>query len=217
MCPARPDSDSTHIRADRGGSSVRLGFSPRSGSESCPLPSSFRTPPQPFSPHPSPAPGPADKKAPEAPGQNMRKGNSKAGSAKAPLEKRRSTEAAGRRKADVRERRRKERSGADDAGRNKQASGMRENESSTRQKRRTKGGPSLQKTRKNAEGSGGNAADVRRAELLPVQELFALRITSSDAAMMSASAHPCRPESTSPRMRNPNSAAAAGSRLMSTP
>ena len=83
------------------------------------------------------------------------------------------------------------------------------------------GGPKTarrsQKRGKTPKNSASNAADVRRAELRSVQELFALRITSSDAAMMSASAHHCRPESTSPRMRNPNSAAAAGSRLMSTP
>lgn len=58
-------------------------------------PSAFRTPPQPFSPHPAPTPGPADKKSPGSAGQNMRKENSKGGSAKAPLEQRRSTEAAG--------------------------------------------------------------------------------------------------------------------------
>ena len=77
MYPARPDSDSTHIQADRGSSSVRLGFSPRSGSESGPLPSSFRTPPPPFSPHPAPRRArvhACGQKSPEAPGQNMKKG-----------------------------------------------------------------------------------------------------------------------------------------------
>ena len=42
-------------------------------------------------------------------------------------------------------------------------------------------------------------------------------MTSSEAEMTSPRAHHCRGESTSPRMRKPNSAAAAGSRLMSTP
>lgn len=46
---------------------------------------------------------------------------------------------------------------------------------------------------------------------------FAFRMTSSEAAMTRARAHHCLAESTSPRMRKPNSAAAAGSRLMSTP
>ena len=46
---------------------------------------------------------------------------------------------------------------------------------------------------------------------------FAFRMTSSEAAMTRASAHHCLAESTSPRIRKPNSAAAAGSRLMSTP
>ena len=75
MCPARPDSDSTHLRADRGGSSVRLGFSPRSGSESCPLP--LIVPHSASALFPSPGPGPADKKAPECSGAKHEEGKSK--------------------------------------------------------------------------------------------------------------------------------------------
>lgn len=131
MCPARPDSDSTHLRADRGSGSVRLGFSPRSGSESGPLPSSFRTPPQPFSPPPSPAPGPADKKSPGSAGQNMKKGNSKGGSAKAPLKKtkhgNRRAEEGGRAEA---QRERALRRGRLRGGGKQSSGGMRENESS---------------------------------------------------------------------------------------
>ena len=153
-----------------------------------------------LSPHQAPRPGSRTKKAPEARGETWgRERRRKIGRKPAPPPKN------------------EQRGHGTPEHDQAQGPGITEDEGQNMQKRRTKGGPPLPKTRKNAEGLRSHAAGIRRAELRPVQELFALRITSSDAAMMSASAHHCRPESTSPRMRNPNSAAAAGSRLMSTP
>ena len=102
MYPARPGSDSTHIRADRGSSSVRLGFSPRSGSENCPLP--LLVPHSASALFPSPGPRPQARvqargqKKPRSSGAKHEEGKAKAGPAKAPLEQRRITEAAGGRR-----------------------------------------------------------------------------------------------------------------------
>lgn len=222
MCPARPGSDSTHSRADRGGCSVRLGFSPRSGSESCHLP--FRVP---HSASAFPLTRPrvrarvraCGQKAPEAPGQNMRKGKAKAVSAKRlkkdearrpPDGGRRTCGSAERKSAQARTTPRRQQTSVRNERKRKRGQGR---SGGAKEAHRLPPKKNAEKRRRLRRQRGGRPA--RR--IAAFQELFALRITSSDAAMMNASAHHCRPESTSPRMRNPNSAAAAGSRLMSTP
>lgn len=200
ICHVRPDSASLRIRADRGQQFCSPRIFPALRFRKFPFFLAFRTPLQPF-PLTRPRVRARGQKKPRRPGAKHGEGKGEGKSVESPPHHRKMNSGATARRNMTRRRGR----------------ASRKTRGQNRQKRRTKGGPPLQKTRKNAEGSGSNAAGVRRAELRPVQELFALRITSSDAAMMSASAHHCRPESTSPRMRNPNSAAAAGSRLMSTP
>ena len=75
MCPARPDPDSLPIRADRGGSSVRLGFFPRSGSENCPLP--LIVPHSASALLPSSGPRACGQKSPGSSGAKHEKGKSK--------------------------------------------------------------------------------------------------------------------------------------------